>query len=115
MFKFLTLLHNEATPNWQTRKPREAAIETRKDGSFEIQSVDTQAIEGGFSLKVKQVGLDEKPFVVDIPPNTLNEEQIEALQTGEWERKPVALRINVRTVGKRMLKVTLIQAGIGKQ
>lgn len=105
---------NGAIAKKLTRKPREAAIETRKDGSFEIQSVDTQAIEGGFRLKVKQVGLDEKPFVVDIPPNTLNKEQIEALQTGEWQRKPVTLRINVRTIGKRMLKATLIEAGIDK-
>lgn len=97
-----------------TRKPREAAIETRKDGSFEILSVDTQAVEGGFRLKVKQVGVDENPFVVDIPPNTLNEMQIEALQTGEWGRKPVELRINIKAIGRRILKATLIEAGIGE-
>ena len=60
-----------------------------------------------------QVELDENPFVVDIPPSTLNEDQIEALQTGEWERKPVTLRLNIKTVGRRILKATLIEAGIG--
>ena len=104
---------NGAVGKKLTRKSRQSAIEARKDGEFEILSVDTQSIEGGFRLRVRQVELDENPFVVDIPPSTLNEDQIEALQTGEWERKPVTPRLNIKTVGRRILKATLIEAGIG--
>ena len=105
---------NGATAKKLVRKPREPAIETRRDGSFDILSVDTQVIENGFRLKVRQLGEDSKAFVVDIPPNTLNKKQIEALQTGEWERQPVNLMINVKVIGRRILKATLIEAGIGR-
>ena len=49
---------------------------------------------------------------VTIPAGTLDEEQIAQLQNGEWQKRPVRMRINVVWKGDKITDATLIRAGL---
>jgi len=93
------------------RRPRAEAVESRLDAEFIILSVDSGQVPGGFRLKVRNIHTNEV-LTVKVPEGTLSLDQTQALQTGEWEKKPVAMKINVKMINDRLADATLIRAGL---
>jgi len=93
------------------RNPRQTAIETRLDANFKILSVDSGLVAGGFRLRLLNIGTGEE-LKVSVPEGTLSPEQIQILQNGEWGKRSVSMRLNIKKIGDRVASATLIMAGL---
>jgi hypothetical protein len=93
------------------KNPRRAAVETRLDANFKILSVDSGLVAGGFRLRIRNAETGEE-ITVSVPEGTLSPEQIQILQDGEWGKKPVLMKLNIRKIGDRIAAATLIEAGL---
>ncbi len=93
------------------RKEKPQSVQDRLDGTFVILSVESGRIRDGFRVRVRELGTDRE-LAVSIPEGTLPKEHISDLQSGEWEKRPLDMRINVERVGEKILKATLISAGL---
>lgn len=93
------------------RAPRADAVDSRADGKFIIVSVESGLVRGGFRLKVRNIDTAEE-LLVKVPDGTLSPEQIETLQSGEWGKKPLGMKLNVRKAGERIIEAVLIEAGL---
>ena len=95
------------------RSKRPSAIDDRIDGIFTILSVESGQVRDGIRVVVRQVGSNSKTSMkVYIPDGTLPANQIDDLQSGEWEKRPLHMRINVVRIGDRIAKATLVSAGL---
>jgi hypothetical protein len=95
------------------RKQRSGTVESRMDGNFYILSVDSGLVRGGFRLKVTDIETGED-LLVSVPEGTLTSEQIGTLQSGEWGKKPLTMKLNIKKSGERVIGATLIEAGLSK-
>lgn len=95
------------------RRPREVPVQDRLDGEFDILTVDSGNIKDGFRVRVRARDTGAE-LPVNIPAGTLPLEQIADLQSGEWGKAPLHMRINVERVGKRIIRATLISAGLSR-
>lgn len=93
------------------RRPREEPVEDRLDGDFTILSVESGSVKDGFRVRVRNTKTSDT-LSVSIPAGTLSDEQLEALQSGEWGKRPLRLKINIARIGKRIVRATLISAGL---
>ena len=96
------------------RRGRTERVEDRLDGNFVILSVDSGQVRDGFRVRVKDV-VSGGDLLVWIPEGTLPPEQIADLQSGEWKKKPLHMRINTVRAGGRVVKATLISAGLSSK
>ena len=95
------------------RSSRPPAIDDRIDGLFTILSVQSGQVRDGIRIVVRKVGSNSKKSLnVYIPDGTLPANQIDDLQSGEWEKRPLHMRINVVRSGDRIVKATLVSAGL---
>ena len=88
-------------------------IADRLDSIFVILSVDSGSIKDGFRIRVRDTENDEE-YLVSIPAGTLSDDQVKALQSGEWGKQSLRLEINTERRGKRILKATLISADLSR-
>lgn len=93
------------------RKPKEERVEDRLDGTYIIIDVASGNVSDGYRATVCEVDTGEE-LRLEIPGGTLTEDQVEQLQEGEWGKKPLQMQINIRRVGRRIKKATLIRAGL---
>lgn len=95
------------------RSERPPAIDDRIDGTFTILSVQSGQVRDGIRIVVRKVGSNSKTAMkVYIPDGTLPADQIHDLQSGEWEKRPLHMQINVVRSGDRIIRATLVSAGI---
>lgn len=95
------------------RKEREIRVEDRLDGDYVILSVESGRIHNGFRVRVQDV-VSGDDLQIWIPEGTLPSEQIADLQSGEWKKEPLHMQINIERVGERIIKATLISAGLSR-
>ena len=96
------------------RRPRTEPIEARVDGRFMIISVDSGQVSGGYRLKVHNVDTKDE-FAVQVPDGTLTAEQIEILKSGEWGKKPLVMKLNVKKrADGGIFDARLIEAGLSR-
>ena len=95
------------------RPHRHERVEDRLDSVFIILSVDSGRVRDGFRVLVRDTKTREELRVL-IPKGTLPPEQIEALQSGEWEKTPLRMNINIERRGNKVLKATLVAAGLAR-
>ena len=95
------------------RPERKERIADRIDSVFVILSVESGSVKDGFRVRVQDTKTGEE-LHVSIPAGTLSEEQLEALQSGEWQKRPLRLEINTERVGNQVRKATLISAGLAR-
>ncbi len=88
-------------------------VEDRLDSTFIILSVDSGKIRDGYRVQVRDLRTRQELPVL-IPRGTLPAEQIRALQSGEWEKVPLRMNINIERRGSRILRATLISAGLAR-
>jgi hypothetical protein len=93
------------------KKETPEKIHGRLDGNFIILSVVSGEVADGFKVKVKSIKEDLE-LTVFIPSGTLGEEDVTALQTGEWSKRPVALSINTVKIDEKIVEATLVEAGL---
>lgn len=93
------------------RRPRVEPVEARLDGQFIILTVESGGVRGGFRLRVRNTS-DHEELLVKVPEGTLTETQIETLQDGEWGKRPLTMKLNVKKVGDRVTDATLVEAGL---
>lgn len=93
------------------RKPQEKIVEDRMDGIYLITEVASGNVRDGYRIKAKNIK-DGEELAVNIPGGTLSPEQIKQLQAGEWGKKPLQMKINVKRQGKRIKSATLSHAGL---
>jgi len=106
-----TSLIDGRTAHKAVRRPPVQTVEDRLDGQFMILTVDSGVVDGGYRLKVRQAGTDRE-MTVDVPEGTLSPDQVTALQDGEWGKRPVDMKINVKKSHDRIKGATLIRAGL---
>lgn len=95
------------------RRLRPDRVQDRLDADFMILSVESGQVRSGFRVRVRDVGTDDE-LMVSIPEGTLPPEQIADLQSGEWEKAPLHMRINVVRAGSRIVEATLVSAGLSR-
>ena len=95
------------------RKPRPEPVQDRLDGTFVILSVDSGRVRSGFRVRVRDTGTGDE-LTVAIPAGTLPPDQISELQSGEWGKKPLRMRINVARIGRKIIEATLVSAGLSQ-
>ncbi|TNC94028.1 MAG: hypothetical protein FD119_3521 [Stygiobacter sp.] len=93
------------------RRLRAEPVEARPDGQFIILTVESGVIRGGFRIRVRNTA-NSQEFTVKVPEGTLSEDQVETLQDGEWGKRPLMMRLNVKKSGERITEATLIEAGL---
>lgn len=95
------------------RNPRLERIQDRLDGNFIILSVDSGRVRSGFRVRVRDTSSRDE-LTVAIPTGTLPPDQISELQSGEWEKAPLRMRINIVRVGEKITEATLVSAGLSR-
>ena len=93
------------------RAERQERIADRLDSVFMILTVDSGSVKDGFRAKVRDMASGDE-LLVSIPSGTLSDDQLVALQSGEWDKRPLHLEINTERLGKRILRATLTSAGL---
>ena len=88
-------------------------VEDRLDGNYLILSVESGEVRNGFRVRVRNIESGDE-FKVSIPEDTLPQEQISHLQSGEWEKISLHMQINVVRAGNRILRATLLSAGLSR-
>ena len=96
------------------RRVPAARVQDRMDADFVILSVESGGIQSGFRARVRNVETQEE-LTVSIPEGTLPPEQITDLQSGEWRKAPLHMRINIERTGNRIINATLVSAGLSKK
>lgn len=95
------------------KKLPDEPVEARLDGQYVILSVDSGGVKDGYRLKVKpSSGGDD--LRVSVPKGTLNSEQIDVLKSGEWDKKPVRMQMNIKKRRDKIVSAILIEAGLSK-
>ena len=94
-----------------TRTIPDEPTEGRMDGKFLTVSVESGRVRDGVRMRVRNIENDEE-LTVKVPKGTLTPEQIQTLQDGEWNKKPLFMQLNVRKSGNRIIEATLIEAGL---
>ena len=95
------------------RKPRPERVQDRLDADFMILSVESGQVRSGFRVRVRDIGTGDE-LMVSIPEGTLPAEQIADLQSGEWGKAPLHMRINIVRAGSRIVEATLVSAGLSR-
>lgn len=101
---------NGATGKRLMRKPRAVPIEDRIDNDFLILSVVSGSIRNGVRAKIRAIN-ESQELVISIPEGTLSDTQLREVQSGEWDKRPLRMEINVTRVEDRITKATLVKAG----
>ena len=105
-----TVLNGE-TGKRLLRKPRSVPLEDRIDGTYLILSVDSGAIKNGIRAKIRSIH-DSQELTLLIPEGTLSDKQLHEVQSGEWDKRPLQMQINVTRVEDRITRATLVKAGL---
>ncbi len=103
-----------ATGRRIVRPLRPEPVHDRLDGRFIILSVESGRVRDGFRVRVRNVETRDE-LVVSIPEGTLPREQVLDLQSGEWSKQPLHMRINTIRIGRRIVRATLASAGLSSQ
>ncbi len=92
------------------RNARKPVIDIRLDGLYRILSVDSTDPDG-FKVKVKSRANGDE-FIAIVQDETLDRAYKQALQRGEWQKKPVELIINAkqRTADDSIYAAKIIKA-----
>jgi hypothetical protein len=93
------------------RAPRKEPVDSRLDGTFAILTVHSGGVRGGYKLQIKKLD-DDLELTVNVPEGTLAEQQILTLQEGEWGKRPLVMKLNIKKRGDRIVEATLIEAGL---
>ena len=88
-------------------------VQDRLDGNYLILSVESGGIRDGFRVRVRNIESGDE-FKVSIPEGTLPQEQISYLQSGEWGKISLHMQINVVRAGNKIVKATLVSAGLSR-
>ncbi|TQD37485.1 hypothetical protein ACTTAK_06415 [Rhodobacter capsulatus] len=112
------VMDGDATVNGEVarqvvRKLPSEAIEARRDGNYRILEVKSGLVRNGFKALVEAVDTKDR-INLDIPSGTLTEQQLESLKRGEWEKKPLFMRINVAIRDGQIVRATLSHAGLNE-
>ena len=95
------------------RPERQELVAARLDSTFRILSVESGSVHDGFRIRVLNIA-DGALLSVSIPAGTLSAENQEALQNGEWQKRLLQLEINTMRRGNRIVRATLISAGLAR-
>lgn len=92
------------------KNARTKSSDIRLDGMYRILSVDSSNPEE-FKVRLRSVdSMDE--FSAKVQDRTLDRKYLEALQYGEWSRKPVKLQINAKLLNEEIKHALVIKAEI---
>lgn len=104
------LVSGEVAGRLSKKLPNEP-IEARLDGPYIILSVDSGGVKDGYRLKVRSSSGGQE-LRVSVPKGTLAPDQIDSLKSGEWDKKPVRMQMNIKKRGEKIISAILIEAGL---
>lgn len=95
------------------KNARNKSEEVRLDGMYRILNVDSSNPDE-FKVKVRsQESGDE--FIAKVQDGTLDRRHLDALQRGEWSRRPVRLQINAKSIKDEIRSAVVMQANFPEQ
>lgn len=87
-------------------------IEDRMDGVYKILDVASGKVrDGGYRVTVADAATHER-LQIRISKGALLAGQAAALKSGEWSKKLVRMQINIRVLGNRITRATLVKGGL---
>lgn len=89
-----------------TKNARSRSEDVRFDGQFRILKVDTSRADR-FRVTVRAIS-DDLQIDADVQDSTLTPGAKTILQRGEWDRKPVALKINAKELNSTIHQAIII-------